>query len=161
MIRFGFESPGAAAYNALRRDAGWGEMDPDTVRDCLPRSLCIVCAFDGDRLVGTGRVVGDGGLCFYIQDVIVLKEYQGRGIGAGIMERIMDWIGARAVESSYIGLMSAVGKEGFYHRYGFTSRPNEKLGCGMTRFWRGDDGAAPYSERSASIGSSSEARYAG
>jgi predicted N-acetyltransferase YhbS len=31
--------------------------------------------------------------------------------------------------------MSAVGKEDFYHRYGFTSRPTERLGCGMTRFW--------------------------
>ena len=34
-----------------------------------------------------------------------------------------------------VGLMSAVGKEPFYHRFRFTSRPTESLGCGMTRFW--------------------------
>ena len=112
-------------------------MDPVTATACLPRSLYVVCAFDGDELVGMGRVVGDGGLCFYIQDVIVLKSHQGRGIGAALMERIMAWIEGRAVKDSYLGLMSAEGKERFYHRYGFTSRPTEKLGCGMTRFWEG------------------------
>lgn len=127
--------PSAGDYNRLRRDAGWPEMDPATAEACLPRSLYVVCAFEGEELVGTGRVVGDGGLCFYIQDVIVLKSHQGRGIGAGLMERIMAWIAARSVKNSYLGLMSAVGKEGFYHRYGFTSRPTVELGCGMTRFW--------------------------
>jgi len=128
--------PTVREYNRLRRDAGWPEMDPGTVEGCLPRSLHVVCAYQGQEIVGVGRVVGDGGLCFYIQDVIVLKSHQGRGIGAGLMDRIMDFIAARSVRDTYVGLMSAVGKEAFYHRYGFTSRPTEKLGCGMTRFWR-------------------------
>jgi len=134
-IRYQESVPSASDYNRLRRDAGWPEMDPDVATTCLPRSLYVICAFDGDELVGMGRVVGDGGLCFYIQDVIVLKSHQSLGIGAGLMDRIMEWIEARAVEHSYLGLMAAVGKEGFYHRYGFTSRPTGTLGCGMTRFW--------------------------
>jgi GNAT superfamily N-acetyltransferase len=134
-IRYVDTIPSAGDYNRLRRDAGWPEMDPDTARGCLPRSLYVVCAFEEGRLVGTGRVVGDGGLCFYIQDVIVLRSHQGRGIGAGLMDRIMDFIAARSVKDSYLGLMSAVGKEEFYHRYGFTSRPTDTLGSGMTRFW--------------------------
>ncbi len=134
-IRYQDAVPSVEDYNRLRRDAGWPEMDPATAAACLPSSLYAVCAFEGDEVVGTGRVVGDGGLCFYIQDVIVLASHQGRGIGAGIMESIMAWISARSVQHSYLGLMSAVGKEGFYHRYGFTSRPTETLGCGMTRFW--------------------------
>jgi GNAT superfamily N-acetyltransferase len=134
-IRYEKRLPSSADYNHLRRDAGWPEMDTRTVELCLPRSLFVVCALQGDEVVGTGRVVGDGGLCFYVQDVIVLRSHQGRGIGAGIMDRLMDFIAARAVKDSYLGLMSAVKKEGFYQRYGFTSRPTETLGCGMTRFW--------------------------
>jgi predicted N-acetyltransferase YhbS len=85
-----------------------------------------------------GRVVGDLGLCFYIQDVIVVRTHQGRGVGGAIMRRLMKFISEHAVEDSYVGLMSAVGKESFYHRYGFTSRPTETLGAGMTLFWKGD-----------------------
>jgi predicted N-acetyltransferase YhbS len=112
-------------------------MHPGTAAACLPRSAYIVTAFSQDRVVGTGRVVGDGGLCFYIQDVIVLKTHPGLGIGAGLMDRIMDFIASRAVKDTYVGLMSAVGKESFYHRYGFTARPTETLGAGMTRMWKG------------------------
>lgn len=135
VIRYENTPPSAEGYNRLRRDAGWPEMDVATVERCLPQSLFAVCAFQGDDLVGTGRVVGDGGLCFYIQDVIVLRSHQGRGIGAGIMDRIMGFIAHGSVKNSYLGLMSAVGKEPFYHRYGFTTRPTGALGSGMTRFW--------------------------
>jgi hypothetical protein len=41
------------------------------------------------------------------------------------------------VENTYVGLGSALGKESFYHRYGFTSRPTHTLGAGMTLFWKG------------------------
>jgi GNAT superfamily N-acetyltransferase len=134
-IRYVDAPPDPADYNRLRRDAGWPEMDPTTAAASLPRSCFAVCAHDGDRVVGMGRVVGDGGLCFYVQDVIVLREYQGRGIGAALMDRLMAHIAAHAVASTYLGLMSAVGKEAFYRRWGFISRPTGALGCGMTRFW--------------------------
>jgi GNAT superfamily N-acetyltransferase len=135
-IRYENIVPPAQDYNRLRRDAGWPQMDPDTAACCLPESQYLVCAFDGDEMVGTGRVVGDGGLCFYIQDVIVLKSHQGLGIGAGLMERIMAFIAGRAVKDTYVGLMSAVGKEAFYERYGFTVRPTNEFGAGMTRMWK-------------------------
>jgi len=32
--------------------------------------------------------------------------------------------------------MAAAGKEPFYEKYGFTRRPTERLGAGMTQFWR-------------------------
>jgi GNAT superfamily N-acetyltransferase len=134
-IRYENIVPAAADYNRLRRDAGWPEMDAETADRCLPASDFILCAFEGEELVGTGRVVGDGGLCFYIQDVIVLESHQGKGIGAGLMDRIMAFVAERAVTDTYVGLMSAVEKEGFYERYGFTVRPTEALGAGMTRMW--------------------------
>jgi len=142
-IRYADAVPSPEDYNRLRRDAGWPEMDRETAGECLPRSLYVVCAFRGDELVGTGRVVGDGGLCFFIQDVIVLRTHQGMRIGAGLMDRIMAYIAGRAVDDSYLGLMSAVGKEDFYVRYGFTRRPTDALGCGMTRFWRSEKSSLP------------------
>ncbi|MCR5501527.1 MAG: GNAT family N-acetyltransferase [Lachnospiraceae bacterium] len=33
-----------------------------------------------DEVVGMGRLVGDGVMYWYLQEIVVLPEYQGRGI---------------------------------------------------------------------------------
>jgi len=82
---------------------------------------------DGDA-VGCGRVVGDGGVYFYVQDVIVLPELQGLGWGARIMDAVMRYLDASAPPGSFIGLMAAKDVEGFYRRYGFDRRPDDRPG---------------------------------
>jgi GNAT superfamily N-acetyltransferase len=85
------------------------------------------------------RIVGDGGMVFYIQDVIVIPEYQQQGIGARMMEKIMNYIRAYASINSVIGLMAAKGVEPFYEKFGFVARPNDRYGSGMTIFWKADE----------------------
>ena len=51
------------------------------------------------------------------------------------MDRVMAYIRAHASHNTIIGLMAACGKESFYEKYGFTRRPTERLGAGMTMFW--------------------------
>jgi GNAT superfamily N-acetyltransferase len=97
---------------------------------------------DAERTVGMARVIGHGGLVFYIRDVIVLPEVQGRGIGTQMMDRVMAYLRAHAHHNSIIGLMAAQSREPFYEEYGFVRRPNERLGCGMIRFWREEEGGA-------------------
>ena len=134
-MRYEGSPPTPYEYNRLRRDAGWPEMDFTVSAEALERSCFAVSVYDGDDLVGMGRIVGDLGLCFYLQDVIVVSSYQGRGLGDAIMRRLMKFISEHATENTYVGLMSAAGKEPFYHQYGFTTRPTEALGAGMTLFW--------------------------
>jgi ribosomal protein S18 acetylase RimI-like enzyme len=82
------------------------------------------------------RVIGDGGLTYYIQDVIVLPACQRQGLGTRLMDAVMAYLCANAHPGSVIGLMAAHGKEPFYQKYGFVARPTERLGCGMTIFWQ-------------------------
>jgi GNAT superfamily N-acetyltransferase len=79
------------------------------------------------------RVISDGAYIAYIADVLVLPEYQGRGIGRELMNRVMLYIKGNAVagEKVYVNLMAAKGKEGFYKRFGFIERPSEQHGAGM------------------------------
>jgi GNAT superfamily N-acetyltransferase len=128
--------PTPADYNRLRQKVAWGEYDESVIAAALPRSLYAVCAWAGEELVGMARVIGDGGLVYYIQDLIVLPEHQGRGIGSAMMARLMAYVAAHASPNTIVGLMAARGKEPFYERYGFTARPTERLGAGMTLFWR-------------------------
>ncbi len=125
-------------YNQLRAAVGWGVYEPAVIEEALPRSLYSVCAYDQAAIVGMARIIGDGGLVYYVQDVIVKPEYQGLGIGTALMDMVMAYIRTHASHNSIIGLMSARGKERFYERYGFVARPTERLGSGMTMFWKTD-----------------------
>jgi hypothetical protein len=63
--------PGVKEYQSLRSTLGWPAPHGDVVKKSLINSLFCVCAYSGGALVGFGRVVGDGGLYFFIQDVMV------------------------------------------------------------------------------------------
>jgi GNAT superfamily N-acetyltransferase len=129
------ELPAPEEYLRLRQAVGWTLPLPEVVRDSLPNSLYCVCARERGVIVGMARVIGDGGLVYYIQDLIVDPARQGEGIGRRMMDRVMDYIRRHATHHAIVGLMAARGKEPFYERYGFTRRPDEKLGAGMTIFW--------------------------
>jgi GNAT superfamily N-acetyltransferase len=86
-------------------------------------------------LIAMGRVIGDGFITFYIQDIIVWKEFQRKGIGTNIMKRIMEYLSRVATEEAIIGLFAAKGKESFYEKFNFIPRPNEEFGKGMIQFW--------------------------
>ena len=125
--------PTVAEYQALRRAVGWPEVDPAAVETGLAHSLFAVCLLRGEDVVGCGRIVGDGGIYFYIQDVIVLPAYQRRGLGRRIMDELMADLARRARQNSFIGLMAAEGVARFYEGYGFKERPTGRPG--MFRLW--------------------------
>jgi ribosomal protein S18 acetylase RimI-like enzyme len=130
--------PASEEYNQLRQLVGWGIYERSVIEKALPNSLYFVCAVSDGEIIGMARIIGDGGIAYYIQDVIIKPEYQRQGIGKQLMNKIMDYIRAHANNNSVIGLMSAKGKEAFYTRYGFTIRPDDRLGSGMTMWWKND-----------------------
>lgn len=111
--------PTVEEYMKLRKSAGWGDIDAKGVETGFGSSLYSVCALCRDEIVGCGRVIGDGSMYFYIQDMIVLREFQKKGIGGRIMDAVPKYIFLRACPGAFIGLMAASGVSGFYEKYGF------------------------------------------
>lgn len=136
-----FRAPTPAEYARLRAAVGWDAVDADAVAIGLRRTPFAVCLEDRGRVIGCGRVIGDGGIDFYIQDVIVVPEFQGRGYGAQIMDAVMGYLERVARPGTFIGLMAAKGAAGFYLRYGFSERPAGRPG--MYRVWASADNALP------------------
>ncbi len=128
------ECPSVEEFLNLRSKIGWGELDFNLAKTSLNNSLFHVIVRDKSQLIGIGRVVGDGAMYFYIQDVIVDPSYQNSGVGSSLMERIENYLSVSAQEGSTIGLLAAKGKEAFYTRYGYILRPSNSLGNGMCRF---------------------------
>jgi len=123
--------PAPNEYNTLRKNVGWGEMPIDIVEKSFKKTLYGVSVYHNDEIIGSGRIVGDDGLCFYVQDIIVMKTYQSKGIGTKIVELLMEYIEKNGVYNSYVGLLAAKGLEKFYNKFGFIERPNEFFGSGM------------------------------
>jgi len=120
--------PTVEEYRRLRAAVGWWDVEDNATRRGLDKALYSVCAAAEGQIVGCGRVVGDGGLYFYVQDVVVLPEYQKRGIGRAIMDAVMSYLEANARPGAFIGLMAAAGAARFYQRYGFAERPPGRPG---------------------------------
>jgi ribosomal protein S18 acetylase RimI-like enzyme len=122
-IRVVHKLPSAAEFNELRNGIGWIPRATDVVSLGLENSLFSVCALDGDRVVGHARVIGDGSLYFYLQDVMVLASHQRQGIGSMMMAEVMAYLDRAVPPGSFVGLMAAAGARSFYERYGFEDRP--------------------------------------
>ena len=71
MYTFHEELPSVESYNRLRECVGWGALDCDAVEYALSRSIYAVVAKYQQHTVAFARMVGDGKLCFYIQEIIV------------------------------------------------------------------------------------------
>ena len=63
---------------------------PDIVAQAYANSLCILAAYEDEKLVGLIRCVGDGHTILFIQDLLVYPEYQRRGIGTALMKAVLE-----------------------------------------------------------------------
>ena len=95
--------------------AALGNKSAALLRTAFTNSLYRCFLFDDGRLVGTGRVVGDGVDAAYLCDVALLPSHQGRGLGDEIVARLLE----RARGHRKVILYAVPGKEGFYKRFGF------------------------------------------
>ena len=123
------ELPTSNQFWDLFATTGWNEKfkaTSDELAAANARSWYTLSAYDGDLLVGFGRVLSDGVMHAMIYDVIVLPEYQGRGIGTQIMDLLM----RRCLSANIrdIQLFCAKGKREFYERFGFVVRPDDAPG---------------------------------
>lgn len=137
-----FRKPTGAELSALRRAAGWRVLSDADSQAGADGSLFAVVAESGGEFVGTARVVGDGRTVFYVQDVLVRPDWQGRGVGRAMMEQVMQYIASAACDGANVCLMAARGKEAFYEKFGFHTRPNEREGAGMQIRWKSHGGEA-------------------
>ena len=63
---------------------------PQMLEQALPHSLVVYLAFDGEKIVGLIRLVGDGFSSVFVQDLIVLPSYQRQGIGRSLMKEALE-----------------------------------------------------------------------
>ncbi len=129
MVRYRVEVPAIEQYWDLFLTTGWNieyHLVPKDLAQALQHSWYMVCAYDGDRLVGFGRVVSDTRLHAMIYDLIVAPGHQEQGIGSEILEQLVRR--CRQEQICDIQLFCARGKRTFYEKRGFVARPDNAPG---------------------------------
>ena len=76
----------------LYQAVGWTNYthQPEMLEQALSHSLAMYLAFDGEKIVGLIRLIGDGFSSVLIQDLIVLPIYQRQGIGSALMKEALE-----------------------------------------------------------------------
>ena len=139
MIRY-VDNITAEEYMNLRKTVGWVQFPLEEAQICIDNAYMVLCVRDDDKAIGVVRLLWDGGYIAFLSDVIVDPEYQGQGIGRKLVESCIERL-KKDMKPGYkvkLTLNSAKGKESFYEKFGFVSRPTDSLGAGMTLRPNGD-----------------------
>ena len=103
----------------LFHQAPWAKSRTlEDAREMLRHTDVALCAWDGDQLIGFGRVLTDFVYRATIWDVIVDQAYHRQGIGTEIVQRILSHPRLRKVELFWL----CTRRPGFYEKLGFTSK---------------------------------------
>lgn len=120
----------AKDFIRLKVATGFRDRPIEQVERALRNNLFDVTAIYNGEVIGMGRLVGDGVMYWYLQEIIVLPQYQGQGIGTKIVKRLLEYIKENTMPGTFVsvGLTAAKGKDTFYEKFGFSKS------IGMTRY---------------------------
>lgn len=108
----------------------WGQGPSlEQTRLAMEHTLFRVSVFDGNQIVAMARVIGDMGLDYYIKDVIVRPEYQGKGIGRMLINEILQFIDDHGIAGTeiFVELCAMPDKIPFYGKFGFSANEAQRL----------------------------------
>ncbi|MFG4003779.1 GNAT family N-acetyltransferase [Flavobacterium aquidurense] len=88
---------------------------PKELYNALTNSETLITAWEEEKLVGLGNAISDGYLTVYYPHLLVLPEYQGKGIGKLIMDKMQEKYG-----HFHMQMLTADGRSvDFYKKNGF------------------------------------------
>ena len=101
----------APAFLAFLNQVWPGSYDAERTRNALSKTMNIT-AYDGEKLVGCLRILTDGYYFGTITELLVLPDYQRRGVGSNLLQL------AKANTPTMLYFGSQPGAEGFYEKNG-------------------------------------------
>ena len=128
----------ADLFLRLYTSVGWEPPCIDQVQTALSNTIATFTAYDDAAPVGMARLIGDGGMSFYIKDFAVVPEYQSKGVGTLLLNALEQYIREHIAPGWAVSLELISSKEavGFYQKHGFEERPCEWDGPGMFKMIR-------------------------
>ena len=76
----------------LYTSVGWEAPVIQQVQQALKNTIATFTAYENNHPVGMVRLIGDGGMSFYIKDFAVIPSFQSQGAGTILIESIEKYI---------------------------------------------------------------------
>lgn len=117
----------------LQKTTGaYEEKDPKKTEEAFLNSTFVLYALDSGRVVGTARALSDGAAWTLFTDLAVLPEYQNRGIGGALLDRLLTTFkGCELFTYTYaeaIPFFEAHGLKRSKNAFTYSGREEEALG---------------------------------
>ena len=125
------DTPTLIDYCRLRVLAGLSTKSADAAARGLPNTLFAASVFHEGTLVGMGRVTGDGGLFFELNDIAVDPAHQQRGLGKAIVGTLVDHLRRTAPATAHITLIADGEAHRLYAQFGFKPVAPESIGMAI------------------------------
>ena len=121
--------PQSKEYMELRLDAGLPEVEETVAETALNHSLLsILIRDDNDRLIGMGRVVGDGAFYFQLADIMVAIPYRDHGLDKMIVSELLARLEKIAPNGAEVTVITDVPGIKLYQNAGFELLYPERYG---------------------------------
>lgn len=123
----------ADEVNFLRASIGFRQISPEQIKTGLGGSALIVAAYDQRQIVGMARLIWDGGMVALIPDVLVLPEYQMKGIEQEMVTQLLDFLRSKLMPGFgiQVDIKALNHQEAFYESLGFQISTRERRGIPM------------------------------
>jgi len=120
----------ADEFMEMVESVGWKTYSREQVEKALKNTMYMVKVLVDEKIVGMGRVVGDGSIVCMLTDICVKPEYQRRGIGQIIGNKLRELIeeNVNIGEKMQVELTPTAGNEKFYQKCGFKYEPEKITG---------------------------------
>jgi GNAT superfamily N-acetyltransferase len=125
------ETPAAEDYLRLRLITGLSPKSPEGAAIGLPNTRFGVVVRHEGRVVGMGRVIGDGGLMFQVTDIAVDPAHQSRGLGKAIVARLVGYLKTSIPDGAYVSLIADGDAHKLYGQFGFVPTAPAAMGMEM------------------------------
>lgn len=95
----------------------------------MQHTIFRVSIYDRDKAIAMARMIGDMGMCYYIKDVVVRPEYQGKGIGRKLINELLKFVNDNGIKGTqvFVELAAVPDKMPFYEKFGFTTNEAQRL----------------------------------
>ena len=110
----------------LYKAGGWWKdsYGPSRLDSLIKKSFAFAVVVDSsaNKAIGMGRIISDGVSDAYLQDIVILPEYRGKGIGTKLIKFLLAHCLSKGI--LWVGLIAEPNQDDFYSSVGFKTMKN-------------------------------------
>ena len=120
----------ASDFIMIRKDLNWNNITQDLVERAISGSMINISVYCDEKCVGVGRIVGDGALKGMLTDIMVLREYQNKGVGKLIVTSLIKELDNMVCDGDCFQLEASptASNRDFYIKCGLKYKPENQDG---------------------------------